>query len=59
MTCQLAMRLAEDFGATAGQTTVLTAMRSEKTIRARFYRLTACRWRDDYQFPQYPFDPFA
>lgn len=55
---QLAIRLAGDYGKDPTSMVVGTAARSEKTIRGRLYRAERCRSQDDYQFPQYPFDPF-
>lgn len=58
LACQIAVKIAEDFGQSAEAVTITTAMRSEKTIRTRLYRDRRCGWQDDYSFPQYPFDPF-
>lgn len=58
LTCQIAFRMAGDFGETPDAVTIASAMRSEKTIRARLYRRPRLRCQDDYGLPQYPFDPF-
>lgn len=58
LTCQIAFRMAGDFGETPDAVTIAAAMRSEKTIRARLYRHRPCGWQDDYGFPQRAFDPF-
>lgn len=58
LAAQLAVRIADEYGAEPGQTVKNIALRSEKMIRSRLYRTDRARCQDDYQFPQHPFDPF-